>query len=452
MVVLQTILAFAVVIGVLVVIHELGHYLVARWCGVKVLRFSVGMGKVVWSRRYGPDQTEWALSALPLGGYVKMLDKRDEDAGPIAPEDAAREFTAQPVAKRIAIVAAGPMANFLLAIVILAGLYMHGMPEPVARIAVSQGSLADSAGLRNGDLVTSVNSEPVQSWGELRWALVQAAMQQQPARMSVQRPLASGSKEIIETRLATDTIAAADLDGELIERLGLDLARPPALLGEILPGGPAALAGLHTGDLILKVDGLPTPDAGSFVDRLQASPGRPVLLEGVRNGQSFSVQVTPREERVGERKVGRIRAQVDMSGATVTVSSAPVEAVTRAVRRTWDSSAMTVSMLAKLITGQASLKNITGPITIADYAGQTARVGWISFLSFMAFISISLGVMNLLPIPVLDGGHLLYYALELFSGRPVPERVGAILQRAGLGVLLVLMAVAMFNDIARLIG
>ena len=452
MTVLQTILAFAVVIGVLVMIHELGHYLVARWCGVKVLRFSVGMGKVVWSRRYGPDQTEWALSALPLGGYVKMLDKRDEDIGQIAPQDAAREFTGQPVAKRIAIVAAGPIANFLLAIVILAGLYMHGLPEPVARIVVTQGSLADSAGLRNGDLVTSVNDEPVQSWGEMRWALLQAAMHQQPARMSVQRPLASGSKEIIETRLATEAIAADDLDAELIDRLGLDLARPPALLGEILPGGPAAAAGLRPGDLILKADGQPTPDARSFVEYLQAAPGRSVLLEGVRHGQPFSVQVTPREERAGERKVGRIQAQVDLSGSTVMVSSGPIDALTRAVRRTWETSVMTVSMFGKLITGQASLKNITGPLTIADYAGQTARIGWISFLSFMAFISISLGVMNLLPIPVLDGGHLLYYALELFSGRPVPERVGAILQRAGLGVLLVLMAVAMFNDIARLIG
>lgn len=449
---LQTILAFGVVIGVLVTIHEFGHYLVARWCGVKVLRFSVGMGKVVWSRRFGPDQTEWALSALPLGGYVKMLDKRDEDAGPIAPQDAAREFTAQPVGKRMAIVAAGPIANFLLAIAILAGLYMHGLPEPVARIAVEQGSLAASAGLRNGDLVTAINGEPVESWGEMRWSLLQAALQQQPARLMLERPQTSGSKELVEATLATDTIAAEDLDNQLFDRLGLDLAKPPALLGEIMPGGPAAQAGLRAGDLILKADGSATPDAGSFVERMQASPGRSVVLEGMRAGQPFSVEVTPREERVGEKIVGRIRAQVDLSSATVMISSGPAEALSRATRRTWDTSVMTIKMLGKLVTGQASLKNITGPITIADYAGQTARVGWISFLSFMAFISISLGVMNLLPIPVLDGGHLLYYALELFSGRPVPERIGAILQRAGLGVLLVLMAVAMFNDIARLIG
>ncbi len=449
---MHTVLSFLVVIGVLVVIHELGHYLVARWCGVKVLRFSVGMGKVVWSRRFGPDQTEWAVSLLPLGGYVKMLDKRDVDAGPIAPEDARREFTAQPVGKRIAIVAAGPIANFLLAIAILAGLNMHGVPEPVARVAVADGSLAASVGLRNGDLVTAVNDRPVQTWDEMRWALLQAAMQQQPSRMSLQRASAAGGNEIAEVRLGTDAIPAEHLDNELFDRLGLKLARPPALLGNIMAGGPAAHAGLRPGDLILKVDGQPMPDAVVFVEKMQSSAGRALQLEGVRDGQPFSLIVTPQPERVGDRTVGRIQAQVDMSRATVMVAHGPLEAVGSAVSRTWDSSVLTIKMLAKLVTGQASLKNITGPITIADYAGQTAKVGWISFLSFMAFISISLGVMNLLPIPVLDGGHLLYYALELFSGRPVPERAGAILQRAGVGVLLVLMAVAMFNDIARLIG
>ncbi len=449
---MHTIFSFLVVIGVLVVIHELGHYLVARWCGVKVLRFSVGMGKVIWSRRFGPDQTEWAVSALPLGGYVKMLDKRDQDAGPIAPQDAAREFTGQSVGKRIAIVAAGPVANFLLAIVILAGLNMHGVPEPIARIAVVEGSAAGIAGLRTGDLITAVDDKPVQSWDEMRWALLHAAMQQQAARLSLQRPNASGGNDLADIRLGMDAIPAEHLDNELFDRLGLKLARPPALLGSIVAGGPAAKAGLRSGDLILKVDGQPVPDAVSFVEKMQASAGRSVVLEGLRDGQPFSLPVTPHPERVGDKTVGRIQAQVDLSRATVMVAHGPLDALTSAIGRTWESSVLTVKMLAKLVTGQASLKNITGPITIADYAGQTARVGWISFLSFMAFISISLGVMNLLPIPVLDGGHLLYYALELFSGRPVPERAGAILQRAGVGVLLVLMAVAMFNDIARLIG
>ena len=452
MVLLQTILAFAVVIGVLVTIHELGHYLVARWCGVEVLRFSVGMGKIIWSRRYGSDQTEWALSVVPLGGYVKMLDARDEEQGEIAAEDVAREFTQQSVAKRMAIVAAGPIANFLLAIVIFTGLYIHGIPEPLARLAVSAGSPAQAAGLRSGDLVTEIDGEAVRSWSELRWQLLQAAMEHKTVRIALQRPNAQGGNHLSESVLPLTALDEAGLDEHLFEQLGLELARPPALLAQILSGGPAAVAGLQAGDLILKIDGEPVADGSVFVQRLQAAPGRELLLEGLRHGQPFSVRVTPQAARVGEQTVGRILAQVDMSTSLVVIESGPLEAVQRAVRKTWDTSTMTLSMLGKMISGSVSLKNITGPITIADYAGQTARVGWISFLSFMAFISISLGIMNLLPIPVLDGGHLLYYSVELFSGRPVPERIGALAQRAGIGLLVMLMAVAMFNDIARLIG
>jgi regulator of sigma E protease len=449
---LQTILAFVVVIGVLVIIHELGHYLVARWCGVKVLRFSVGMGKVIWSRRFGADQTEWAVSLLPLGGYVKMLDARDTDQGEIAPQDLQREFTRQPVGKRIAIVFAGPLANFLLAIAILAGLYVYGMPEPAARVAVAQRSLAEEAGIRQGDLVTAVNGELVGAYSELRWELVQAALQRQPVRLTLRRLGPNGAESIEEATLPLQRLTDQDLDNELFKRLGLELAQPRPLLGEIVPGGPAAFAGLQPGDLILSVDGMPVADAGAFIRSLQAAPGREVLIKGLRQGSEFLVRVTPLAERIGDKIVGRIQAQVDLSAGLVVLQAGPLEAVRRAARKTWETSTLTVTMLGKMIIGEASLKNITGPITIADYAGQSARVGWISFLTFMAFISISLGVMNLLPIPVLDGGHLLYYALELFSGRPVPERIGMFAQRAGLGVLMALMAVAVFNDIIRLIG
>jgi regulator of sigma E protease len=448
---LHTVLAFAVTLGVLVTFHELGHYVVARWCDVKVLRFSVGMGRVIWSKRFGRDQTEWALSVLPLGGYVKMLDVRDHD-GEIAAEDMPREFTSQPVGKRIAIVIAGPLANFLLAIAILAGVYVHGMPEPVARVAVAESSSAQRAGLQQGDLITEVNGESVRSWAEFRWQLIQAVMREQSVRLTVQRPNNERGNWLSEVVLPAQALPEQDIDSELFDRLGLSLARPPALLGEIVPGGPAAEAGLQAGDQIQTVDKQAVADAVAFIGALQAAPGRALSIEGLRRGERFSAVVTPRAERDGERMVGRIQAQVDMSAAMVVVQSGPVEAVSRAVRKTWDTSALTVRMLGKMLIGEASLKNITGPITIADYAGQTARVGWISFLSFMAFVSISLGVMNLLPIPVLDGGHLLYYAVELFSGRPVPERVAEVVQRAGLGVLMALMAVAVFNDINRLIG
>ncbi len=448
---LRTLGAFIVVIGVLVVIHELGHYLVARWCGVKVLRFSVGLGKVIWSRRFGPDQTEWAVSLVPLGGYVKMLDARESDAGEISEADAAREFTRQSVWKRIAIVAAGPLANFLLAIALFAALYSYGIPEPVSQVRVADGSLAEIGGMKSGDTVTAVDGEPVSAWSEMRWKLLHSAIAGQSVRIELARVDARGDRVSSEITLALGSVAADDLDGHLLERLGLDLARPPAILGQIIPGGPAERAGLQPGDQILRINGEPVPDGVSFVERLQAAPGKLLQLEGLRSGQPFSLAVTPQSERVGERTVGRIRAQVDMSAATTIVQASLPEAIARATRKTWDTSVMTVTMLGKMVIGEASLKNITGPITIADYAGQTARIGLISFLSFMAFISISLGVMNLLPIPVLDGGHLLYYSLELFSGRPVSERVGALAQRAGIGLLVVLMAVAMFNDIARLI-
>jgi regulator of sigma E protease len=268
----------------------------------------------------------------------------------------------------------------------------------------------------------------------------------------LQRSVANGAESPQEVVLALQDLSAKDLESELFKQLGLELAQPKPLLGEILPGGPAAQAGLEPGDLILKVDGVAVGDAAAFISSLQAAPGRSVVIDGLRQGKEFSVRVTPQVERVADRIIGRIQAQVDLSAATVVVQSAPLEAVAQATRKTWETCALTVKMLGKMLTGDASLKNITGPITIADYAGQSARVGWISFLSFMAFISISLGVMNLLPIPVLDGGHLLYYALELFSGRPVPERIGMFAQRAGLGVLMALMAVAVFNDIIRLIG
>lgn len=450
---LQTVLAFVVVIGVLVTIHEFGHYLVARWCGVKVLKFSVGLGPVVWSRRRGPDQTEWAVSAVPLGGFVKMLDARADDAGEISEADLSREFTRQSVWKRIAIVAAGPLANFLLAIAIFSGLYLYGVPEAVSTVAVEASSMAERAGLRSGDTVTAINGEPVQAWSELRWRLLQAAMRGERIELAFTRENASSSNQNSTQLGFMDLrgIASGEPDQDLMNHLGLQPWRPPARLGEIIPGGPASRAGLQAGDILFSADSRPVPDALAFVELMQSSPNRLIVLEVLRDGQRIELKVTPKSERIGDRTVGRIMAQMDLSGASVIVRSGPFDSVGKAVKKVWDTSTMTLSMLGKMLTGEASLRNITGPLTIADYAGQSARIGIISFLSFMAFISISLGVMNLLPIPVLDGGHLLYYSLELFSGRPVPERVGQIAQRAGLGILMALMAVALFNDIVRLV-
>jgi regulator of sigma E protease len=455
---LHTLLAFFVALGTLVVVHELGHYLVARWCGVKVLRFSVGMGRVVWSRRFGRDQTEWALSILPLGGYVKMLDAREQDIEDIPEADLKREFTRQSVWRRIAIVAAGPIANFLLAILLFAGLYIHGIPEPVPtlRAAASQ-TAAAQAGLRAGDRITAINGEAVQVWSEVRWKLMQLVLEnghggQLRARLDVERPNPDGAGKLLNTvSLPLSAVSSNDLEGDFLAQLGLALARPPAILGKIMDG-PAKAAGLRTGDLVQRIDGVPVQDGLAFVEKVRESAGKSLALQGLRDGQPFDLVVVPDSvaDSASGKQIGRIKVEVPLAPEMAVVGDGPISALGKGAQRTWATSVMTIKMIGKMIVGQVSLKNITGPITIADYAGQTARVGLVSYLSFLAFISISLGVMNLLPIPVLDGGHLLYYALEILTGRPVSERFGEIAQRAGLGILMALMLVAAFNDIVRL--
>lgn len=452
---IHTLLAFIVALGTLVIVHELGHFLVARWCGVKVLRFSVGMGRVIWSRRFGKDRTEWALSILPLGGYVKMLDAREQDLSGLSEQERRREFTGQSVWRRIAIVAAGPVANFILAIFLFTGLYLHGMPEPVPRLrAAPPESIAYQAGIRPNQLITAIDGQPVSGWSDVRWRLLQLALDKKTAHIDVStpRPGTQGGFLLDTVNLPLNGLSAKDMEGDFLRTLGIDLARPPAVMGQTAPDGPAARAGLLAGDLVQRVDGVAVADGLAFVRLVRASPDRPLHIEGLRGGRPFSLDVTPDsvEGKNGGPAIGRIQVEVQMLPEMATVSDDLPEALSKATRRTWDTSVMTVKMLGRMLIGQVSWKNITGPITIADYAGQTARVGLISYLSFMALISISLGVMNLLPIPVLDGGHLLYYSVEILTGRPVSERFSAIAQRAGLGVLMTLMLVAAFNDIVRL--
>jgi len=447
---LHTLLAFVVALGTLVVVHELGHYWVARLCGVKVLRFSVGMGRIVWSRRFGPDQTEWALSILPLGGYVKMLDAREQDVSEMVPEDLKREFTRQSVWRRIAIVAAGPLANFILAILLFAGLFMHGIPEPIPKLrAMAQQSAAYQAGLRGGETITAIDGEPVHAWTEVRWQLMQHVLEKTPARLDVESDGPNGGKLLNTVKLSLDGVSGEDLEGDFLAKLGMTLARPQAILGKVMEG-PAMRAGLQKGDLILAVDGAPIKDGLALVELVRASPGKPLNLHGLRGRSEFRIAVTPDTLTDNGQKIGRIKVEVPLAPEMTVVSDPPWTAIAKGAEKTWDTSAMTLKMIGKMIVGQVSWKNITGPITIADYAGQTAKVGLVSYLSFIAFISISLGVMNLLPIPVLDGGHLLYYSLEILTGRPVSERFGEIAQRAGMGILMMLMLVAAFNDIVRL--
>jgi regulator of sigma E protease len=443
---IQTVLAFLLALGPLIIFHELGHYTAARLCGVKVLRFSLGMGKVVWSRRFGKDQTEWAVSVLPLGGYVKMLDSRDEQAPAIGAADLQREFTRQSVWRRIAIVAAGPLANFVLAILVFAGLYMHGLEDAGTRLrAMAPATAAYEAGLRPGDRIVAVDGTPVESWSDLRWEIMHAVVDQREARLEVRRP-SGGSFGAV---LPAGAMSGLDLESDVLTRLGMGAWLPKPVLEEVVPGGAGARAGLRAGDLITAIDGKPIPDGMALVDAIRPSGGRSLSVTGVRDGEEFTLAVTPELDPSG--KVGVLKVRPAMGREAVTVAYGPLDALARAVRKTWELGAFQLKFIGKMITGQASWKNVTGPITIADYAGQTARLGAIVFLTFVASISISLGVMNLLPIPVLDGGLLLYYSLEVLTGRPLPERIGEFAQRAGLGLLVMLMALAVFNDVVRLL-
>ncbi len=443
---LQTILAFLFALGPLIVFHELGHYAVARLCGVKVLRFSVGMGKVIWSRKFGPDQTEWAVSILPLGGYVKMLDAREQDISSLSEAEKGREFTRQSVWRRIAIVAAGPIANFLLAIALFTGLFMVGIEDTSTRIRfMPENTPAWQAGLRGGDAITAVNGVQTEVWSDLRWEMMQAVLDKKDARLEVSRP-ERGTQYVT---LSAATLAGMPVDGDALGKLGIAMLRPRAVLGQVEPGGPAARAGLLPADTIVSIDGQPVADIIVLRDMVRASNGKAMEVIARRDGRDVAVQLVPVIDPVSNSY--QIRVGFAKVADTVQISSSLFAAIGKGVRKTWETSVLTVKMIGKMIIGEVSWKNVTGPITIADYAGQTARIGLTSYLSFIALISISLGVMNLLPIPVLDGGHLLYYSLEVLTGRPLPERVGEFAQRLGVGLLVMLMAIAVFNDVVRLL-
>ncbi|MDG3065372.1 RIP metalloprotease RseP [Thauera mechernichensis] len=450
---LDYLLPFALALGVLILVHELGHYLVARWCGVKVLRFSIGFGKPLIVRRAGRDGTEWALAAFPLGGYVKMLDERE---APVAPEELHRTFNRQSVYRRFAIVAAGPLANFLLAIVLYWGLFVAGTDELRARVALSETpQVAEAAGVRDGDLVLAVDEQSVRSWQDLRWILLQHTLDQREVVLRVR------TLEDVEAfrRLDLAGVRIDDDSGDLIARLGLKPWRPqiPAVIGRLVEGGAAARAGLQSGDEVTAIDGVAITSWSDLVQIVRDGAGRELRFDLRRDAAAFSVVVTPDEANEGGARVGRIGVGVaDPAPGGLSmfaeVRYGPLEAMAKAVRQTWETSVLSLRMIGRMFTGEVSWKNLSGPVTIADYAGQTAQLGLSHYLKFVALISISLGVLNLLPIPVLDGGHLMYYTVEIIKGGPIPERVMEIGQQIGLALLVMLMAFAFFNDINRLIS
>lgn len=444
-----TLLAFIVAIGVLVTFHELGHYLVARACGVKILRFSIGFGKPLL--RWQGRETEWTLCPIPLGGYVRMLDEREAE---VPEAEQHRAFNNQSVYKRIAIVAAGPLANLLLAI----ALYWVVMAQGVTQLRPLVGTVlaqtpAAAAGFMPGDRILKVAGEPVASWQDVRMALVGAAMA--PGAIVVQVASAQGAsaERRIDAERFGDKAQRALQQGDA----GLVPGRYLPVLGALDPDGAAQRAGFKVGDKLLSADGVAVASWDAWVQLVHNSPGKDLTVRVERAGQALEIKLRPvAAEQAGE-VIGRIGAapqpDQDWNRSLAFVRHyAPLEAGLAAAQKTWDTAWMSVKFIGHMLLGRASLDNLSGPLTIANVAGQTVREGLTPYLEFLALISVSIGVLNLLPIPVLDGGHLMYYVAELVRGRPVGERAQLLGQKIGFILLASLMAFALLNDFSRLFG
>ena len=444
--------AFLVALGVLISIHEFGHFWVARRVGIKVLRYSIGFGKALWTRRGKVDDTEFVVAAIPLGGYVKMLDERE---GPVAAAEQHRAFNRQPLWARTAVVLAGPLANFLLAIaaywlVLLTGI--SGIAPLLGHIDAD--SAAGQAGFQFEDRIIAVGDDVTPTWNDARIAMLDASLDAtEPLAITVES--VDGSEHVLQ--LPVDSHRMLNAKGDAIAELGFSAWWPDVdpVLGEVIAGGAAARAGLQADDRILIVDGVPMESWRDFVEVIQ--PAANTLLQVVveRDGQPLDIDITPEAFSQGDISIGRIGVKETQSvllaeKSRVIVRYPLVEAFTKALERTWNMSILTLRMLGKLVTGQASLDNISGPISIAQFAGQTVSIGLDHYINFIALISISLGVLNLLPIPILDGGHLLYFAAEALLGKPLPERVQIWGQQIGMAMLGGLMFVAFYNDIWRL--
>ncbi len=443
-----TLFAFVTAIVILVSLHEFGHYLVARWCGVKVLRFSVGFGKPFFTRKRG--DTEWCLAPIPLGGYVKMVDTRE---GNVAEADLPYAFDRQHPAKRIAIVVAGPLTNLLLAVLLYGASFSFGVTDIRPWVGtVDPASVAAKAGFQPGDRIRSVNQKPVADWGSAQTEII-LNLDAGKVVVAVETAAGEPAERVFDIANTAESAAVARNSGDI----GMVPYKITNRIGVVEPGGAAAAAGLRVGDELLAIDGRPVAPWSDWVEQVRASAGRKLTVTYSRDGVTQQTELRPQSANENGQIIGRVGvgAQRDKAwDAQIRHRYVPDigTAFAMGAQKTWDYSVLTLQFFGKLLLGQASVSHISGPLTIADVAGKTAAIGLQSYIEFLALVSVSLGILNLLPIPVLDGGHLLYYALEWLRGRPVSERVQQIGLRLGLTLMLMLMLVAFFNDITRLFG
>jgi regulator of sigma E protease len=450
---LFTLVSFIVALAILIAVHEFGHFWVARKLGVKVLRFSIGFGRALWRRTSAVDGTEYVIAAIPLGGYVKMLDERE---APVEPEERNRAFNRQSLGVRSAIVVAGPLFNFIFAIMAFWLIFVTGDIglKPIVG-KVENGSIAEQAGFTHGDEILAVADRVTPSWESVVYTMLSEALDSTSLNVVVRSQ--AGVEHVYQ--LASEGFSALAEDGMLLQNLGLSPDRPilPPVVGGVLDGEPAALAGLEPGDRIVSVDGIEVEDWNDWVEYVRERPGQALNLEVDRKGDYISMDVTPLMMEQDGKRYGRIGASVSvpdnlMDDYRAVVKYGPIDAIGHSVDKTWDLSLLMLRTLGKMIIGEVSVKNLSGPISIADSAGKSASYGFSYFLKFLAVVSVSLGVLNLLPIPVLDGGHLFFFLIEGIKGRPLSDRFMEQGQKIGLLILLVIMSIAFYVDINRYLG